>query len=149
VGLSNYLSGQQKLESLVQQTHEPNLQAIAAGPPPPNPAELLSNKKFGELIRELKRQFDTVVVDGPPVLGLADVPLISRSVDGVIYTIEANGVKIGGIKNALDRLRLTHAHIFGALVTKFSANDGSNYGYGYGYAYTYGYGRRDDANAKS
>lgn len=140
VGLSNYLSGQEELTNLARTTEEPGLTVITTGPPPPNAAELLSNQRFTQLIQELQQIYDVVVIDAPPVLGLADVPLISRSVDGVIYTIETNGVKLRGIQAALDRLRMAKATVFGAIVTKFPAQDTAGYGYGYGYAYGYGYG---------
>ena len=137
-GLSNYLSGRDDIESLTRDTPEPNLKIITTGPPPPNAAEMLSSQRFVDLLTVLKQQYDVVVIDAPPVLGLADVPLISRNVDGVIYTIETNGVKLRGIQAALARLRMSQSNIFGALVTKYDSKDLS--GYGYGYAYGYGYG---------
>lgn len=142
-GLSNYLSGQSSAAELLRQTDQPSLQVITTGPPPPNAAELLSSQRFSDLVAELKRDYDIVVIDAPPVLGLADVPLISRSVDGVIYTIETNGVKMRGIQAALERLRIAQANLFGAIVTKYEARDNSKYGYGY--AYGYGYGQREAA----
>ena len=139
-GLSNFLSGHDDLASLIRASSERGLDVITTGPPPPNAAELLSSQRFAELVTKLEGMYDAVVIDAPPVLGLADVPLISRTVDGVIYTIEANGVKMRGIEAALDRLRIAQANIFGALVTKYHARESSGYGYGYGYAYGYGYG---------
>lgn len=141
-GLTNYLTGNGDLETLLIETEQSNLSVMPGGPRPPNAAELLSTKKFGELIEELKHRFDIVVVDAPPMLGLADVPLISNSVDGIIYTIEADGVQMRGIRNSIERLRIVNANVFGALVTKYKqqGRSGFGYGYGYGYGYDYGYG---------
>lgn len=145
-GLSNYLSGQDDLSLLLRPAQEKNLSVITTGPPPPNAAELLSSKRFALLIEELQKMFDVVIVDAPPVLGLADVPLISRTVDGVIYTIEANGVKMRGAQAALERLRVAKANMFGAIVTKYSAHEQA--GYGYGYAYGYGYGDQSETTER-
>ncbi|WP_252259371.1 GumC family protein [Erythrobacter aurantius] len=144
-GLTNYLTGSSDLAALLAQTEQENLTVMTGGPQPPNAAELFSTRRFGELITELKRQFDIVVVDAPPMLGLADVPLISNSVDGIIYTIESNGVQMRGIRNSIERLRIVNAHVFGALVTKYEQQGRSGFGYGYGYGYGYDYGYGDNA----
>jgi len=83
-----------------------------------------------------------VLVDGPPLLGLADAPLVSKSVEGVIYTIEANGVRMRAIQSGLRRLQFADAQIFGAVVTKLNSSNAA-YGYGYGYGYGYSYGSKD------
>lgn len=144
-GLTNYLTGSSDLAALLAKTEQENLTVMTGGPQPPNAAELFSTRRFGELIAELKRQFDIVVVDAPPMLGLADVPLISNSVDGIIYTIESNGVQMRGIRNSIERLRIVNAHVFGALVTKYEQQGRSGFGYGYGYGYGYDYGYGDNA----
>ena len=88
------------------------------------------------------------IIDSPPVLGLADAPLISTVVEGVLYAVEANGVKAGGIRSCLERLKMVKANIFGVILTKVDTNSGSGYGYGYGYGYGKGstgfnYGKKD------
>ncbi len=147
-GLTNYLTGSSDLDDLLLDVEQTNLSVITAGPPPPNAAELLASRKFGELVQELKQRFDVVVIDAPPMLGLADVPLISSAVDGLIYTIEYNGVQLRGIKASIDRLRTVNANVFGALVTKYEQPGRGGYGYGYGYGYEYGYGSNRDTDAE-
>ncbi len=136
-GLSNFLAGEDNLNTLVQPTADAGVSLMPAGPIPPNPAELLSNNRLPELIELLKGRYNYVVIDSPPVLGLADAPLISRAVEGVVYTIEANGAKIKGIESALQRLQMARATIFGAILSKHD-NKNAQYGYGYGYEYEYG-----------
>lgn len=136
-GLSNYLAGEDKLDQLIQKDGPYGFDAMSAGPIPPNAAELLSSSRMRELIIKLAETYDTVIVDAPPVLGLADIPLLADSVEGVIYTIEAGGVKLRGIQSAIQRVRSSHAHIFGGIVTKVQAKH-SSYGYGYDYQYSYG-----------
>jgi Mrp family chromosome partitioning ATPase len=87
-----------------------------------------------------------VVVDGPPVLGLADVPLLSTHCEGTLIVIESGSIRRSAALNSLNRLRAVDSRILGAILTKFSATK-SGYGYGYGYGYgddAYSY-REDEA----
>ncbi|APG62495.1 hypothetical protein LPB140_06500 [Sphingorhabdus lutea] len=143
-GLSNYLSGQDDWQKNIVGSGEENLYILTAGPKPPNPAELLSSKRLKQLVKDMGNSFDHIVIDGPPVLGLADAPLISSAAEGVIYTIEANRMKIRAIDSAITRLRSASATIFGALTTKV---DTRNAAYGYGSDYGYGYGYDSDKDA--
>ena len=89
--------------------------------------------------------FDYIVVDGPPVLGLADVPLLSTHCDGTLVVVESGAIRRSAALNSVNRLRGVDARILGVILTKFSATR-SGYGYGYGYGYgddAYAY-REDD-----
>lgn len=143
-GLSNGLSGSDDLAQLVHQKTAYGFDAMTAGPIPPNAAELLSGTRMHDLVAKLGETYDTVIVDAPPVLGLADIPLLADAVEGVIYTIEAGGVKMRGIQSAIQRVRSSRAHIFGGIVTKVQPQHS---GYGYGYAYQYSYGKKVSAEA--
>lgn len=138
-GLSNILSGSDDLAQLVHEQTTYGFDAMTAGPIPPNAAELLSSTRMRELINRLNETYDTIIVDAPPVLGLADIPLLAGSVEGVIYTIEASGVKTRAIQSAIQRVLSSRAHIFGGIVTKVQPQHS---GYGYGYAYQYSYGSK-------
>ena len=138
-GLSNSLSGTDDLAQLVHQKTAFGFDAMTAGPIPPNAAELLSSTRMRDLVAKLSDTYDTVIIDAPPVLGLADIPLLADAVEGVIYTIEAGGVKMRGIQSAIQRVRSSRAHIFGGIVTKVQPQHS---GYGYGYAYQYSYGNK-------
>ncbi|MEO9599250.1 polysaccharide biosynthesis tyrosine autokinase [Parasphingorhabdus sp.] len=138
-GLSNYLSGSDDLGQLIHQKTSFGFDAMTAGPIPPNAGELLSSTRLQELIARLGESYDTVVIDAPPVLGLADIPLLAASVEGVIFTIEAGGVKLHAIQSALQRIRSSHSNIFGGIVTRVQPQHS---GYGYGYAYQYSYGNK-------
>lgn len=142
-GTSNFLSGQDDVAKLIQPTDMSGLSVMAAGPIPPNAAELLTGKRIGLLLETLLQQFDHVVVDAPPVLGLADSPLIASKVEATIYAVESNGAKARQIRSAIDRLRAVNANIVGAVLTKYEASK-ARYGYGYDYGYTYG-GAKDEA----
>lgn len=143
-GLSNFLAGEDDIASLTFPMKEFGFTAMSAGPIPPNAAELLTGDRLSLLIARLLQDYDHVVIDSPPVMGLADAPLIASRVEGVIYTVESHSIRASLVKTALSRLAGANTRIFGGVLTKFEARKAS---YGYGYNYGYGYGR-DEAKAK-
>lgn len=140
VGLSTYLAGGDSVEPLVQRTSN-DLAVITAGPQPPNAAELLRGDRLEAFISDLLKSFDRVVIDAPPVMALADAPLIASRAEATIYVVEASGVKARMARMAIERLRQSRARILGAVLTKFEARNAQ---YGYDYEYGYGYGSGGD-----
>ena len=140
-GLSNFLTGGMPLSRIVQPTDTPCLSFVPCGPLPPNPAELLAGSRVEMLLREARGAYDIVVVDGPPIMGLADAPLLASVVAGTMIVIEAGGTGRNLARIALRRLNVGAPRILGVLLTKFDAKK-SSYGYGYGYAYDYAYGNK-------
>lgn len=138
-GLSTYLSGDDNVSSLLHVVSDESPVVMTAGVSPPNAAELLSSDRFANLLETLQTDFDHVIIDSPPVLGLADAPLIARAVDGVLFTIESNTTRTRAARAAIDRLFSARANILGVVVSKFDDKQ-SGYGYGYGYSYDYTYG---------
>jgi capsular exopolysaccharide synthesis family protein len=143
-GLSNFLAGQDDIASMTFPMADLGLTAMSAGPIPPNAAELLTGNRLSLLIARLLETYDHVVIDSPPVMGLADAPLIASRVEGVVFAVESHGIRSTMVKTALARLASTNAHIIGAVLTKFEARRAH---YGYGYEYGYSYGRGDGAKA--
>jgi len=137
VGLSNLLSGGPDMNPAVQPTNYRNLSFLACGPLPPNPAELLGGGKMRAFLKAARSEFDMVVIDGPPVMGLSDAPQLANVVGGTVMVIEAGRTKRDLAKAAIRRLRVGHVHLLGAVLTKF---DLKKAGYAYGHAYGYGYG---------
>lgn len=146
-GLSALLSGNTTDigASIVPITPD-GIDLLPVGHKPPNPVELLAGGMLSEIVEQLRSRYDQVLIDGAPVLGLADALEVSKAVDGVIYVIESNGLSVRAIENALARLRTTNVPIFGALLTKLDERN-TAYGYGDGYGYGYGYGDPDDERA--
>lgn len=141
-GMSDLLTSHGDVATVLQTTDTPNLSFIAAGPVPPSPTELLGNQRMADILDTLKRDFDIVILDGPPVLGLADAPLIASMVGNAVFVVEASRGHRGATKAALRRLNTGHAHILGAVLTKFDPkNAASDYSY-YGYNY-YHYGQQE------
>jgi capsular exopolysaccharide synthesis family protein len=142
-GLSNFLSGQDDIASLTFPMTQFGFTAMSAGPLPPNAAELLTGVRLPMLIDRLLETYDHVIIDSPPVMGLADAPLIASRVEGVIYAVESHGIRSSLVKTALARLKNANARIFGGVLTKFEAKKAH-----YGYEYGYGYGLDERAEAK-
>lgn len=138
-GLSNYLAGAAKATEVILATDTPLLMYMPTGPLPPNPAELLMGPKMLSLLSIAAEKFDQVIIDGPPVMGLADAPILANLATGTLVVIEAGETRIGLARNALKRLYAARAHVIGALLTKFSARH-AGYGYGYGGYNYYSYG---------
>jgi len=137
-GLSNFLSGDDNVESLIQRTGEKGIAVITAGPQPPSAAELLAGDRLELLLQRLGGTFDNIIVDAPPVMGLADAPRISSQTEGVVFVLQANLTRARSARYALGRLTASQARIFGVILSRFEAKRAY---YGGGYSYGYGYGQ--------
>ena len=127
VGLSNYLTGNCSPLKAIQKTDLVNLFFMSSGPPPPNAADLLGGSRLSLLLSV--EEFDLIVIDSPPVLGIADALLLSNTGAVTVFAVAAGQARTGAIRNALKRLELARAPIIGAIITKFDAKT-ANYGYG-------------------
>lgn len=138
VGLTNYLAGDAKPVDITSTTEVPNLFAITSGPLPPNPAELIGSSKMVSLLALAAEKFDHVIVDGPPVLGLADAPLLGSITDATVLVVEVGGTRREFARGAVKRLRSTHTHLIGGVLTKMRSRGHSNDYYYGGHYYQYG-----------
>jgi capsular exopolysaccharide synthesis family protein len=129
-GLSNFLTQQLAIEAVISETDTPGLSFIPAGARPPSPAELVGGNGIRAMLSFLREEYDQIIIDSPPVLGLADAPRLSSLVDGTMLIIEANRSQVGAIDNAVRRLKAARANLIGAVLVKFDARKadfGSNY----------------------
>jgi capsular exopolysaccharide synthesis family protein len=145
-GLSNFLAGSDDIAPLLFHMDQFGFTGMSAGPIPPNAAELLTGHRLPLLLSRLLESYDHVVIDSPPVMGLADAPLIASRVEAVVYAVESQGIRSSLVKTALARLRSGNARVVGGILTKFEARKAH---FGYGYEYGYGYGREDDGGTRS
>lgn len=139
-GMSNLLSGGAELGSLVKPTSQDGLDFIPCGPLPPNPAELWGGDRLKRVLEEAAGVYDHVVIDGPPVLGFADAPLLASAVGGTVFVLEAKGTRRAQARGALRRLAVGNGHILGAVLSKFNTKTVQYGGYDYAYDYHYGPG---------
>ena len=143
-GFSNLLTSLDPISSAALPGGAENLSLITSGPIPPSPTELLASGRLKALLAEGNQHYDVVVIDSPPVLGLADAPLMSALVGGVIFVVEADRSRHGSLRSALRRIASMRAVMLGSVLTKFDPFKRNNryyssyYGYEY-YQYQYSY----------
>jgi succinoglycan biosynthesis transport protein ExoP len=138
-GLSNYLAGNGAAEELIVASGHENMSVMTAGPMPPSAPELLNGDRLDRLLADMVGSFDQIVIDAPPVMGLADAPLIGSKVEGVIYVVEFHSTQKSMARIGIGRLAAANVPITGAVLSKFDARR-AHFGYGYDYGYGYGYG---------
>jgi succinoglycan biosynthesis transport protein ExoP len=140
VGFTNVLVGDTNLaDAVVRVPDEARLVILPAGPPPPNPSELLGPKRAADVLRALCEEADYVLVDSPPVLPVSDSIIIAGIVDATIVVVTADGTTKRQAQRALEQLRQIDAPVVGAVLNGVG-HGGAGYGYSYGYAYGYTYG---------
>ncbi len=125
IGVTSYVAGLYNLQDIIQPTEVPNLSFISAGPVPPNPAELISSEKFTQLLEELKKQFDIIIVDTPPLL-VADTLHISTNVDGCLYVVNAEASKLEQSIHSIEQLKKVQAPLIGSILNKSKESIRSN-----------------------
>lgn len=136
-GLSNYLAGQDDIDTLIIRSDFLDIDIMPAGPSPLNAAELLTGDRLHTLLTRLEADYDHVVIDSPPVLGLADAPLIASNVEACLYTVESATVRVTQIRSAIKRLP-SQVNLVGVMLTKVDTQRAKQL---YGYDYGYGYGK--------
>lgn len=105
-GLSNLLSSDNRGDKMITPTAIPNLSVLTAGPIPPNPVDLLTGPKLLLLMNITSALgIDYVIVDAPPMLGLADAVVLGNQLQNVLFVVQASSTRKAQIKNALRRLR--------------------------------------------
>ena len=118
-GLTHLLTGNKTLAEVVQRTELAGLYFIGSGPLPPNPASLLSGGALSRLLDQLAGECDVVLIDAPPVLGLADAPSIASQVEATVFVLESDGAPSRMVLRALGRLREARARVAGLVLTKY------------------------------
>ncbi|HET9033541.1 MAG TPA: polysaccharide biosynthesis tyrosine autokinase [Dokdonella sp.] len=136
-GLSSLLSGAKTFDQAVTKSDNKNLDVILSGPLPPSPTELLAGSRLVSLLLIAAQKYDQIIIDGPPVLGIADAPILANAAGGTLMIIRSGTSKITSAQAAIKRLRVTRARLIGVLLTQYDAK-ASGYGYEYEGYYAYG-----------
>jgi succinoglycan biosynthesis transport protein ExoP len=143
-GLSNYLSGSMGALEVVRPTEIPHLFVMTTGPLPPNPVELLSSMKLLTLLSQCEEHFAHVIVDGPPVLGIADSIVLCNQVENSVFVIESGRTRKAQAKAAMKRLQQAGVNPLGVILTKIDAYH-DLYGY---HSYYYQYASSEPASGR-
>lgn len=134
-GLAHLLGTEEPLSAYAEKTQVENLDLLPVGRFVGSAAELLSSNRLPAIVAEARESYEMVVIDGPPVLGLTDAPLLSSVVEATTLVVESRQSRTSNVAEMARRLNEAGAHLIGVILTKVSANGG--YGYGY-YSYSYG-----------
>ena len=137
LGVSDYLvNDDHALNTLINDSKfHPNLKLFLSGSIPPNPSELLRQKKFGRMLDELREQFDYVIVDTAPSMLVADTFLISQYADLIIYVTRAGYTEKRLLQFAIDSQNDGKLHDISFVINDVKT---ANFGYGNKYGYAYG-----------
>ena len=156
-GLSQYLSGQRSMEHVLYDTNIENLSIIFAGPYSPNPAELLEESLFGDMICKLRQLYDYVIIDTPPMANLIDGAIVARQCDGAVMVVESGSISYRLEQRVKGQLEKSGCRILGVVLNKVSMERNGYYSRYYGRYGKYGkyskyghygkYGRYEKAEA--
>ena len=140
VGLSDIIIKKLDWKTYVNETDVPNLFVISTGRTPPNPAELLGSNRMGDIMAEIRQEYDFVLIDSSPVLLVPDPVSLSKHVDGVIIVARYNFTTQPAILCAKDALKVASKPIIGTILNNVSCSE-RLYEYGKKHGYKHGYYR--------
>ena len=133
-GVTNYLSGQtDDYQSLVKKSEIENLDIMTSGLIPPNPSEMLGNKKMAKFIKCLESDWDMILFDSPPLVAVTDATMISREIDSIILVIKAGQTDKKAFHHTMANLKNIDAPLDGIVMNAVTSK--SNYGSYYYYYY--------------
>ena len=131
-GLSNIISTNLPIYEAIQRSPlGDNLFVITSGQIPPDPIKLLSSKKMQNVMAQLRTEFDLVIYDTPPILGLADSSIVATHTAGIVLVVRMGKTDRAVVRQALDDLRLSRANVLGLVVNGVRKHSGNAYNYYY------------------
>jgi exopolysaccharide transport family protein len=129
-GLSNVLTGSATLDQAITRSPLlPNLAILPAGTPPPNPAELLASANMGDMLAQLRQQYDHVVIDTPPTLSVTDAVVLSARADAIVLVIRSGKTTRQALRRSRDLLLQVNAKVSGVLLNAVDLNSPDYYYY--------------------
>ncbi len=149
-GLADLVAGQAQVSQCVFFDERAGIHILPAGTVPPNPLELLSSKRFEDVITKLKEAFDVVLIDSAPLQMVSDAQVLSQFASSVIYVVKADSTPYQVAQNGMKKLRRVNARVLGVVLNQLDLEKAEKY-YGeysgyksyrgykkYGYTKTYG-----------
>ncbi len=148
IGVVNYLINDVNLDQIIQKTKVEHLDVITSGPIPPNPSELLMGERMEEMINELKKTYDYIILDSPPIGLVADALELTKYADATLYIVRQNYTKRGMFNFINDKYKTGEVTNISFVLNFFEEK--AKYGYGYGYGYgSYGKGYHENEKKPS
>lgn len=134
VGVLTVLIGRTTLQNSIQ-SHPSGIDFLGTGPMPPNPSEVLDSRAMKDLVRSVRDTYDTVIIDAPPMLPVADASILVTEVDGALLLVRHGSTTREQVRLAVARIQGVGGHLFGAVLNRTPRSSAESYGYGYGYGY--------------
>ena len=128
-GLSNVLAGMVSPEEAIRPELYPNLDVLFSGDVPPNPSELLGSEKMSELIQEMSKKYDYILVDTPPINLVSDAAIVTNLLDGVLLLVRQGKSRKDELKRAISNLELTGITPMGIVLNGVERREGKDYSY--------------------
>ena len=135
VGLSDYLSGQNESQEIIQASGIDNLDFTSRGKAPPNPSELLMHSRFATLMKSVSDSYDLVLIDTPPILAVTDAAIVGQLAGSSLLVTRFGVNSVKEVDAALTRFAQNKVEIKGAILNCMERRATNEYGY---YAYEYG-----------
>jgi tyrosine-protein kinase Etk/Wzc len=143
--ISDFILGDMRLDEITKSPGLDNLWILPAGRIPVNPAEFLEDKKLTDLLEELKKKFDFVFLDSPPLLPVADASILASRVDSVVICYEIGKIHREAILRAKSQLESVGAHILGIVLNQIKTQASTVEAYPYYTSYKYRYQEKHTA----
>ena len=137
VGLTTALVGNIDMADAIQQSPVSGLSVLTSGATPPNPSELLQSHAMADALAQLRKTFDVIVIDAPPLLPVTDAALLTSQADGALLVVRHGKTTKDQVRHAVERIEAVGGRTLGAVLNMVPTR-GSSDGYGYGYGYGYG-----------
>jgi capsular exopolysaccharide synthesis family protein len=130
-GLTNFFAKHEAIETLARPTRVPNLFALTAGPLPPNPPALLARKDLSDFLDQLRRDYEWVLLDSPPLASVTDALLLARHADITVFVVQHNKIDKKLVKRNVAALRKATPHLLGAVLNGVDVKSKGYYYYYY------------------
>jgi capsular exopolysaccharide synthesis family protein len=130
-GLTSVLAGQASLDDVLQPWGDDLFTVLASGPVPPNPSELLGSEHMREVLTELSRRFEVVLIDTPPLIPFADARVLAAACDGVVMVFRHGKTTQAQVRDSIGSLDAVGVRVLGTVLNMVPAGRSSHYSYYY------------------
>ena len=137
-GLSNLVAGSADMSQCIHHLEDGNIDVLTAGLIPPNPLELLSSKRFKEVLNQLLEKYDRIVIDSAPTLAVSDALVLASLANAVIYVVKSDSTAFHSARTGIQRLQRVNAPLAGVVLNQVNFSKANKYGSYYGYYDYYG-----------
>lgn len=145
IGLTNFLLGKNELEEVIQTTPQPSMDVLPSGKLPSSSLGILNSPRMKELVQELKKRYDYVFFDSPPIMGVSDASILASLVDISVQVIQYRKYPQAMTIRAKQMVEKIGKNLVGIVLNNINMSQDSDYYYYSGYYYDYYYSKSDKA----